>query len=219
MRLTTHTGCRPAEPNVASPPAEVTLSTCIGCGAMTLPGSCPGGCAQERRLELVGAVELDELTALTERAEARAEALAAVVAALLAQPAPRDDGAQAAETARGALAANGTVEPRLRELATTPIEPEVGWWCPRCGGVDAPQPCLGVCIRTPVRWADARRARAMQARALAVVGRTGRLRGVLSLVAHTHPQPGQAARHWRALGRLASADLLATKETRTEVMR
>jgi hypothetical protein len=55
-----------------SPPAEVTLATCIGCGAMSLSGRCPAGCAQERKLELVLAAELDELTVLADRAQARA---------------------------------------------------------------------------------------------------------------------------------------------------
>ena len=190
-------------PDSASRPDAVTLSTCIGCGAMSLPGRCPEGCAQERKLELVPAAELDELTALTERAEVHAGALAAAVAPLATAPPRHDTSARVAATAGATLAAHGPVEVRLRELAAAPIEPVVSWWCPHCGGIDAPQPCLGVCIRTPMRWASAERARELQARAAATVERADALRTVLNLVAHVRPQPGQAERHWDAVQRRA----------------
>jgi hypothetical protein len=170
---------------------------------MSLPGGCPDGCAQERRLELVPAAELDELTALTERADIHTRALAAAVVPLAAAPRQHDDAAQLAATARDTLAAHAPGESRLRELAAQPLEPVVSWWCPHCGGIDAPQPCLGVCIRTPVRWASAEHAAKMQARAAATVKRADALRAVLTLVAHAHPQPGQEQRHWDAMQRRA----------------
>jgi hypothetical protein len=179
----------------ASLPAEVTLSTCIGCGAMTLPADCPNGCGQERKLEVIPAAELDELTVLTEHAEAQAQTLRAAATTLAHARHPPEDYAATAATL---LAANPP-EPRLRQLLAQPEEPTVSWWCPRCGGVDSPQPCIGVCIRTPVRWANAERARAMRARAMAALAVTDELLPALSLVAHTHPQPGQEARHWRAV--------------------
>lgn len=181
-----------------SPPGEVTLATCIGCGALSLPGSCPGGCAQERRLELIPAAELDELSALTESAEAHAGALRAGVDGL-ARRRPRGGYAQEAAQASALLAADGRVDPRLRDLVAEPVEPVESWWCPSCGGVDAPQPCLGVCIRTPVRWANADQARQTQQRAAAILERTDELLAALFLVAHTRPQPGQEARHWDAV--------------------
>lgn len=187
--------------SAASAPAEVTLATCIGCGALTLPGSCPDGCAQERKLELVPAAQLDELTTLTERAETHADALRDAVIHLADQ---RDGYAQVAARAGAVLATHGHVDPRLRDLTREPIEPVVSWWCPRCGGVDAPQPCLGVCIRTPMIWANAQRARETRDRAAAILARTDQLVAVLSFVAHTHPQPGQEARHWRAVRELAA---------------
>jgi len=170
---------------------------------MSLPGRCPEGCAQERRLELVPAAELDELTALTERAEIHTGALAAAVAPLAAAPPPHHNAAPLAATARVTLAGHAPVESRLRELAAQPIEPVVSWWCPHCGGIDAPQPCLGVCIRTAMRWASAERAVKMQARAAATVKRADALRALLTLAAHAHPQPGQEERHWDAVQRRA----------------
>jgi hypothetical protein len=190
-----------------SPPDEVTLSTCIGCGAMSLPAQCPEGCAQELRLELVPAAELDELTDLTESAESQAIALAAVVTPLAREPRRDDTPAPAAPTAAAALFAHGQLEPRLCELVAQPVEPVVSWWCPHCGGVDAPQPCLGVCIRTPVRWAGAERACEMQVRATRAINRVEELRAVLILAAHAHPRPGQEKRHRDAVRQRAQRAL------------
>jgi hypothetical protein len=194
----------------ASPPAEVTLATCIGCGALTLPGRCPEGCAQERKLELVPAAELSELTALTEAAEGHADALRAAVIAVARYEPGHDGDMPDPARARAALATDGHVDPRLRDLVSRPIEPVVSWWCPRCGGVDAPQPCLGVCIRTPVAWANAQHARETQARAAALLDRNDELRAVLILVAHTHPRPGEGARHWDVVRRRATLALAAS---------
>ena len=174
---------------------------------MSLPGRCSGGCSQERKLELVLVAELDELTGFTDRGEERAAELSDAVGRLVARRRPDDGYESEAATARAILATHGQVEPRLRELAAQSIEPVVGWWCPRCGGVDAPQPCLGVCIRTPVRWANAGRARETQARAVALLARTDELLAVLALVAHTRPRPGQEARHSRAVRQRARGAL------------
>ena len=190
----------------ASLTAEVTLSTCIGCGAMNLPADCPNGCGQERKLELVPAAELDELTTLTERVEAQAHALRSVATALANATRPPES--YAATTSK--VLAENTPEPRLRELLATPEEATMSWWCPHCGGVDSPQPCIGLCIRTPVRWANAERARAMRARAEAALARADRLLGALTIVAHTHPQPGHEARHWRAVRVLAARKVAST---------
>jgi hypothetical protein len=209
MRLAV-TSSRDAAPAPASAPGEVTLSTCIGCGAMSLPAHCLEGCAQERRLELVPAAELDELTGLTESAESHAAALAGVVVVLVRGPRRHDDSALAAPTAAAALITHGQLEPRLRELAAQPVEPVVSWWCPHCGGIDAPQPCLGVCIRTPVRWAAAARARQMQVRAKRAIDRVDELRAVLILVAHAHPLPGQEKRHGAAVRQRAQRALAHT---------
>lgn len=198
---------------VAHTPAEVTLATCIGCGAMTLAGHCPGGCAQERKLELVPAEDLNELAVLTGRAEDHALALRSAVASLASHKGSLGTCDDEAARARATLTAHGRAEPRLRELVAAPIEPAVSWWCPRCGGVDAPQPCLGVCIRTPVRWANAERLREMRARAAALLVDTDRLVGALGLVAHTRPQPGQEDRHWRVVRRRAAAALAQDCET------
>ena len=203
MRLTVTPSPPTDTPVRVSPPDEVTLSTCIGCGAMSLPARCPDGCAQERKLELVAAGELDELIALTERAEERAAALARAVVPFARPRCAHRNGARTSAAAGAALATHGPVEARLRQLAAQPVEAVVSWWCPQCGGVDAPQPCLGVCIRAAVRWASAERARETQARAGAAVKRVDALRAVLVLAAHVRPQPGQERRHWDAVQRRA----------------
>jgi hypothetical protein len=127
MRLAVTSSGQATAPAPVSPPDEVTLSTCIGCGAMSLPARCPEGCAQERRLELVPAAELDELTVLTASAQAHATALAAVVAPLARKPRRPDDPAFAPATAAAALVTHGQLKPRLRELVVEPVEPVVSW--------------------------------------------------------------------------------------------
>lgn len=36
-----------------------------------------------------------------------------------------------------------------------PAERTTTWWCAGCGGIDAPQPCLGICIWRPIDWVNA----------------------------------------------------------------
>ncbi len=54
--------------------------------------------------------------------------------------------------ARGALVRIGPLGPD-GEWATPDVH--IGWWCAECGNVDAPQPCLGVCIWRPTEWVNA----------------------------------------------------------------
>ena len=54
------------------------VPTCIGCGAMSLPGECATGCS-ERKLELIRGAVRDALIDVAERAEVRAGGLRAVL--------------------------------------------------------------------------------------------------------------------------------------------
>jgi hypothetical protein len=73
------------------------------------------------------------------------------------------------------------------------------WWCPDCGGIDAPQPCLGVCIRRPIEWVPAARYEQETAIALAERERERILRALLRDLAFVTPREGQWQRNWSAL--------------------
>ena len=46
-------------------------------------------------------------------------------------------------------------------------QPAVTWYCDRCGGIDAPQECLDVCVWRPVDWVREADYRELRERALA----------------------------------------------------
>ena len=122
---------------------HLPVATCIGCGARNHEAQCADGCT-DLPLDLV---DVDDLVAIATRAEALEERVAALreTVRALAEDDPVD------------LAA---IQERARDAVLIAVpeapEPEVieGWGCPRCGRVDAPQPCLGICVRRPGLVAD-----------------------------------------------------------------
>lgn len=133
-------------------PERLTIATCIGCGAMSVPSACPGGCGPERSLELVAGAELDELVDFREQSRRRAQALAQVLTRFMALPSSQLAEQQRGE-ARGALRAHGHDFTAACAALSAEPDPGVSWWCEHCGGLDAPAPCVGVCIRRPAQWA------------------------------------------------------------------
>ena len=81
------------------------------------------------------------------------------------------------------------------------------WGCPACGRVDAPQPCLDVCIRRPVLMADAAEYRALEPHAAAAAERERRLRPPVRLLAYVTPRRGEDERTHRGLRAAARAAL------------
>jgi hypothetical protein len=69
------------------------------------------------------------------------------------------------------------------------------WWCAGCGGIDAPQRCLGICVWRPVEWVNRTRYSEERACALAQLDTERRLRQLLRRIAFVTPRAGQ----WRAL--------------------
>ena len=163
--------------------------------------TCPGPCAG-RRVELVNAGDYDRLAAAAAESQARVRGLRAV-AGELAGAEPADGEREAAYRALQQSARSA-----LRRFSPPPGRPDdlfppgpavVVWRCPDCGGLDAPQPCIGVCIRRPAQWIDAARYEAERARARADRKAERSLAGLLRVLAFTTPRPGQWERHWRAL--------------------
>ena len=173
---------------------RVEVATCIACGARNRIGQCADGCT-DVPLDLVDAADVDALAARSEALTARANAFRKVLEAVAAD---RDWDALR-ERARTAL----------RIDLPTPPEPTFveAWGCPECGRVDAPQPCLDVCIRRPVLMTDAADYEAL---ATQVTEREDHERGVAAvvrLIAYVTPRPGEEERTHTELRAAANAAL------------
>jgi hypothetical protein len=164
-------------------------------------GTCAGGCG-EQKLELVPAGQYDWVAALASSAHLRAEAFGAVAEALVSRR-PR---AEEWETAYRSLQdiARATLrrypEPELPDIDWHErVEFATTWWCAECGGIDAPQPCLGVCVWRPVEWVNRTTYSEETEVALAERDTERRYRKLARRVASVTPRAGQWERGWRAL--------------------
>jgi hypothetical protein len=182
-------------------PARLTVPTCIGCGAMTQFGTCDTGCF-EQKLELMRAAVHDSLAVLGSCADARAEAFRSVAEELAwHQPGGEDseDAYRALQhKARASLHRHPSVDGQDVELEE-PAEPATTWWCAECGGIDAPQPCLGICIWRPVEWVNTSVYELERERVLAKRERQLRLSRLLRRVASITPRDGKWELGWRVL--------------------
>jgi len=182
--------------DIAGAGAAVRLEvpTCIACGARFRGGDCPDGCVDEP-LDLVEAADVQRLGEALGAGRARIAALRQLASALVASPAW--DWPAARDRARSLLA-----QPALPEPEADVVE---AWGCLRCGRVDAPQPCLGVCVRRPVVMAQAGEYRALVAQLEELRGAERELAGLARLVAQVHPRPGGEDRTRDALRSRAGA--------------
>lgn len=183
------------------PPDRLTIPACIGCGAMRKDQTCPVACA-EHRVDLVNAGDYDRLAASAAACRVRVRGLRGVVAELAgAQPADGEWQASyqaVQESARSAL--RRFTPPGGSPADLFPAAPAVVVWrCPDCGGVDAPQPCIGVCIWRMAQWVDAATYEAERSRALGDCQAERSLASLLRTLAFTTPRPGQWERSMRAL--------------------
>lgn len=156
------------------------VATCIACGARTRYGTCPGGC-DDVPLDLVERAAVTAQRAWLDALSARVARLREISAALGDDTVGWDD---LRARARAAL---------IPGLPERPDPPEVveAWGCPRCGRVDAPQPCLGVCIGRPVEMTDAAAYRDLAERSAALADVERELAAVVRLLAHVTPRGGR----------------------------
>jgi hypothetical protein len=172
--------------------------------------TCETTCS-ERKLEIVSAGEHDELTALGVTRRARIEALSEVVEEL--QRGAPDHGEwqraygslqQSARSVLRRCAAEARAAQRLPEDA----ESVIVWRCPQCGGLDAPQECIGVCIWRPSEWVNVNLYEAELSRAQLDFELERSLLGLVARLAFVAPREGEWERCWRAFeseARLAGA--------------
>ena len=186
-------------------PERLTVPTCVGCGAMGEWGTCETGCT-ERKLELVRAAASDTLAAVASRSCVRADAFCDVAAGLLCAE-PWDPGSYRSLQARARQALAEHPDTDHDEEWAQPSEPAISWRCEECGGLDAPQPCLGICVWRPVEWVSRAVYEQTRERAFAERARERRLRRLLRRLASVTPRPEYLEENWLAFQAQARAAL------------
>ncbi len=200
-RLPTAGGQRRAYIDSVKPPRRLSIPGCIGCGAMRQYESCAGAC-RERRLELVSGGDYDDLAAAAAACRLRIEGLWDVVGELARrEPGPGEWRAAyeaVRQSARSALRRSGPAARGRHDELLSPAETVIVWRCQECGGVDAPQECIDVCIWGPVDWVDAASYESERSRAAVDREVEQSLAGLLRRLAFATPRDGQWERSWRA---------------------
>jgi hypothetical protein len=184
-------------------PARLTVPTCVGCGAMGEWGTCETGCT-EQKLELVRASASDTLSAVAARASAQSDAFSAVARELLEEATLERYGSLQAR-ARAALVRYPDTD--HEDEWAQPSEPAITWWCERCGGIEAPQPCLGICVWRPVDWVNRGVYERTREQAFAARRCEKRLRHLLRRIAAVTPRPEQLDDNWRVFAAEARSAL------------
>ena len=159
--------------------------SCIGCGAMGTDQPCLGPC-DDHALDLVRGVDYDAVVAHVTGTRERARPLLEVVRELAEV---HDDAGYLAlrERARAVLHAAGDA------ADVVPAEPFRAWLCTGCGRVEAPQACLGVCLRHPEEVVRADRHAEALARAADADRDARELRALVRRLAWTTPREGHGS--------------------------
>lgn len=173
----------------------------MGCGSKREFATCEGVC-RERKLELVSGGDYDELVVAAGACRVRIRCFLPLVEELAATGPQVPDGRKRYESfrERARLAVRGA-GPGVREKpdgASLAVEPQVVWRCPDCGGVEAPQPCIGVCIWQPLDWVEADVFQTERVRALRDMELERALHKLLARLARVTPRDGEWVRNWRA---------------------
>ena len=161
---------------------QLEVATCIACGARSRFAECVDGC-DDVPLDLVELESEEALAAELGRLDPRVSALREVAESLCGESG--DTWLSTRARARDAL--------RIPSPAHAVDETGVveAWGCPACGRVDAPQPCLGVCVRRPVLMVDAERFKGLAAAVAAGRSAERRLSEVVRLAANIAPRDEQ----------------------------
>jgi hypothetical protein len=178
----------------------ITVQRCIGCGAISTPQPCLGSCV-DRRLDLVAASEHADAAAAVAALEAALVERRSLVGRLALAPLPEPEWKLLQERARAALRAPAKPASALEVTA---------WACETCGRIEAPQECIGVCVRPEIAMVPAVEHRATIARAASLARALATLAPPLRQLAWATPRPGQWAHSAAALRAAAERALSAS---------
>ena len=193
------------------------LWRCIACGAMGNSDPCMGVC-DYHKLEVVWSVDyaelLDEATVIMDHLK-KLTALVYRIADLPEEESERENSyGMLRNCARDLLReTNPTGKPRQNRI-TEPAEGLRVWLCHTCGQIEAPQTCLGVCIRPVEEYVRAKHYNELMEQVTVAAGRVQKLCALVGRLAWVSPRPGQWQRASRAFQDEALAVLQVPQEAR-----
>lgn len=177
-------------------------------------GTCDTGCS-EHKLELVRAAAYDDLLKEATDTQTRIAALDDVLQQIADQEPGTDEFERAYRSAqsaaRDALRAHPIPEPNHDD--DQPAEHATTWWCAECGGIDAPQPCLGICVWRPVEWVNRSLYMHLRERILDQRERLQQARDLLRRLASVTPRQGHWQHGWQLIQHQARELLAVPAET------
>ncbi|WP_187368820.1 hypothetical protein [Baekduia soli] len=176
----------------------MTIPTCMGCGAMGRAARCDGECS-EHRLDLVSADDFDAVCDAGRVAHATIVRLDAVRRRLAETPSDEQVCEEAYRQLREAAAATlaGLTPHALADGDGPSVR--TGWWCATCGNVDAPEPCLGICIWRATEWVNLDVYAAEDRRTISDRRHADALVKLARDVLAVTPRRGRYLDNWRAL--------------------
>lgn len=188
-------------------PDRITVLTCLGCGAMGREARCEGDCS-EHKLLLVDAGDFDALQSAAQLARQRTAALKPIALALLDSH-PSEQACTDAYRALRAVAhtALKATEPYDDHGDWQAPPAQTGWWCAQCGNVDAPQPCIGVCVWRQTEWVNLTLYQAGLDRAAEDFRAAPEIGRLLDRLVAVTPHAGRCQDNWRVLQAEARATL------------
>ena len=184
---------------------------CIACGAMGNSNPCMGVC-DYHKLEVVRSVDyaelLDEATVIMEHLK-KLTALAHRIADLPEEESERENSYRVLRDCAHILLLE--INPAGKEQqnrVTVPTESLRVWLCHACGQIEAPQTCLGVCIRPVEEYVRVKHCDELMEQMTAAAGRVKKLRTLVGRLAWVSPRPGQ----WQRASRAFQDEALAVLE-------
>ena len=176
------------------------LWRCIACGAIGNSNPCMGVC-DYHKLEVVRSVEyaelLDEVAVIMEHLK-KLTALVHRIAGLPEEESDRENSYRMLRNCARDLLRE--INPRGKPQQNYVMEPAESvrvWLCRSCRQIEAPQTCLGVCIRPVEEYVRAKHYDELKEQMTVMAGQVQRLCALARRLAWVSPRPGQWQRACR----------------------
>ena len=184
---------------------------CIACGAMGNSNPCMGVC-DYHKLDVVRSVDyaelLDAASVIMEQLK-KLTALAHRIADLPEEENERENSYRVLrDCARNLVREINPAGKEQQNRVAEPAESLRVWLCRACGQIEAPQTCLGVCIRPIQEYVRARHYDELMEQVTVAAGRVQKLRTLGGRLAWVSPRPGQ----WQRASRVFQDEALAVLE-------